>query len=940
MEHTQKTIAEILLKREKSGEFLKQRTEKWFAARKNMITASEASVALDCNIYQSSYDLMLKKLYQVDVEISHEATEWGNMFEPIAIQFYEFMKKESVLSMGLVPHSKYKWLGASPDGLLLSGKILEIKCPITRSIGGETPLPYWIQIQIQMEVCNIDTCDYLECQFYQYKNELEYSKDITSEEMKGEICVKNKVVYWKLIDCALKTINRDQDWFANNIVSLQKFYEKLTFYKESGIKQLYNDTKNSMYQKKRILDDTKTTLRKNGRSNNMDWREISQEEGSQTDSGLIDWRMWVSATKIRNYMMDDPIIDWLDYHGNHKTPIKYINHNHEYKDIKTAKYDVKDKVQSKTNDSSIFNKFLMKQGSTFEDRVIDLIRERHGDNMVQIATYQQAKSHIKYLETVHHMKQGTPIIYQGVLHDYSNKTFGMPDLLVRSDWLNKIIDTKVIRTKNTETPAPLLQGSEWHYRVIEIKYTSLLMTSDGKHLLNTKSVSANKGQLYIYNKAVGAIQGYTPSKSYIIGRRWLYKTGGICHSGNKWLDKVAHINFQKRDRYIRAKTGKAIQWIRDVRFKGHKWILDPPSREELRPNMCNTSDDTWHDIKQGLAKKTNDITSLWMVGPKNRTTAKKNNITNWRSQSCTAQDLGVSGDKTSSVLQLIIDYNQDTELMEPYIPANELTIEHMLHPLKINNNFYNWRKTHNKKNFIEFYIDFETMSGIILDKIIPVTDNNIDTNPYGESGIDIENKNTDQQNQSALIFMAGIGYEEPITKKWIYKCICVDRLTIENEKNLLLEFHSYIQEVVTMYHRGKYDPNFYHWGHAERTFYNSAMSRHLDIYSKVNIITTWCDFLSVFKDEPIVTRGSVNFGLKSVVGAFYDNGFINTRWPQDSAITNGMNALIYAYQAHLECVKTGANMRDTTIIHEITQYNEVDVRVIWEIITYLRTNHI
>jgi putative phage-type endonuclease len=940
MNPTQITIARSLLQRETNGEFLKQRTEEWFKARKNMITASEASTVLDCNIFQSSYDLMMKKLCQVDEEISHEATEWGNMFEPIAIQFYEFLKKETVHSMGLVPHSKYKWLGASPDGLLLSGKILEIKCPITRNIGGDIPLPYWIQMQIQMESCNINTCDYLECQFYQYKNELEYSKDITSKDMSGEIIIKDKTVYWKLIDCALKTINRDQTWFATNIVSLQKFHDKMNFYRETGVKQLYIDTKQAT-KKKRTREDQIVSPRKRGRSNNINWQNDTIKNTS--DAGLIDWRMWVSATKIRNYMMDDPLIDWLDHHGNHKMPIKYINHNYEYKDVKTAQYNVKDKIQVKNNDNSIFNKFLMKQGTTFEDRVVELLQEQHGDAMVQIATYQQAKSHIKYLETVHHMEQGTPIIYQGVLHNYSNKTFGMPDLLVRSDWLNKIIQTSVIKTKNAKTQAPLLQGAKWHYRVVEIKYTSLMMCADGKHLRNTNAISAHKGQLYIYNKAIGSIQGYTPPKAYIIGRRWMYKNCGAHYRGHKWLDRVAHVDFQRQDRHIRAKTGLAIQWIRDVRFKGHKWSLDPPSRDELRPNMCNASDTTWHTIKQDLAKKTNDITSLWMVGPKNRADAQENGIINWRKQECTADLLGIKGDKTASVLQLIIEYNQDTEVLEPFLPINELKIDHMIYPLKIKNNFYNWRKAHKKKNFVEFYIDFETMSGIILDKIIPITDCSdvANTKTDGGSGLmDMDIQADAPQNQGALIFMVGIGYEEPKTKKWIYKCICVDRLTIENEKLLLLKFHKYIQDVVKTYHRGKCDPNFYHWGHAERTFYNSAMSRHPDIYQRVNIISTWCDFLSVFKDEPIITRGALNFGLKSVVGAFYDNGFINTRWPQDSAITNGMNALIYAYQAHLDCVKTGANMQDTDIIQEITQYNEVDVKVIWEILTYLRGTHI
>ena len=30
---------------------------------------------------------------------------------------------------------------------------------------------------------------------------------------------------------------------------------------------------------------------------------------------LEDWSKWVSATDIRNYMLDDPLVDWLNSYG-------------------------------------------------------------------------------------------------------------------------------------------------------------------------------------------------------------------------------------------------------------------------------------------------------------------------------------------------------------------------------------------------------------------------------------------------------------------------------------------------------------------------------------------------------------------------------------------------------------------------------------------------
>ena len=80
----------------------------------------------------------------------------------------------------------------------------------------------------------------------------------------------------------------------------------------------------------------------------------------------------------------------------------------------------------------------MNKGLIFENAIMEIMHEKFPNEIATVASVYQAKSRLKFLETVNHINKGTPIIYQGVLHDDNRKIFGMPDLLVRSDYINKI----------------------------------------------------------------------------------------------------------------------------------------------------------------------------------------------------------------------------------------------------------------------------------------------------------------------------------------------------------------------------------------------------------------------------------------------------------------------------------------------------------------------
>ena len=99
------------------------------------------------------------------------AFKWGWRYEPVARQLFETLVAHSPVydGLGRVRHATLPRLGASPDGLILvgprAGRLLEIKCPISRIIDGKIPVRYYCQMQLQAEVCDVDAVDYVEVQF-------------------------------------------------------------------------------------------------------------------------------------------------------------------------------------------------------------------------------------------------------------------------------------------------------------------------------------------------------------------------------------------------------------------------------------------------------------------------------------------------------------------------------------------------------------------------------------------------------------------------------------------------------------------------------------------------------------------------------------------------------------------------------------------------------
>ena len=278
-----------------------QRTKEWYELRHNLITASNAykcfeSLSMQNQIiYEKCQPLTVKIGEETETETETELNDemktitittttstfvntnttlhWGQKYEPLSVLLYEYLYGTKIEDFGCIPHinPKYSFLGASPDGIVVNsdsdrfGRMLEIKNIVNREITGIPKKEYWIQMQLQMEVCNLNECDFLETKFVEYETYADYYNDITIEndrkgiimyfskpiEMKNEeeieqweeqirkqyespsqIWIKN--IYWKLEQMSCVLVLRNPVWFQQNIGEIQRIWNIILEERKTG----------------------------------------------------------------------------------------------------------------------------------------------------------------------------------------------------------------------------------------------------------------------------------------------------------------------------------------------------------------------------------------------------------------------------------------------------------------------------------------------------------------------------------------------------------------------------------------------------------------------------------------------------------------------------------------------------------------------------------
>ena len=296
-----------------------------------------------------------------------------------------------------------------------------------------------------------------------------------------------------------------------------------------------------------------------------------------------EWREWVSASSTRNYAIRDPLLDWLDIYG---------EKNGFRRDDDDPGYDHR----------TDFTEFIFSQGHAFERAVLDYLRTLTAVEQVGGGDAADSRDLGKAEETFAAMQRGEPVIYQGVVRDAATRTYGSPDMLVRSDVLAELFPEAGVED-DAGASAPDLDSDQWHYVVVDVKFTTLrLLVSGG--IQSGGSTRAYKAQLYIYSRALGRLQGYTPPVSYILGRSWRGPVDGKTVRGSTCMERLGRVpqdSTVARGATLAGMTDEAVEWVRRVRVEGMHWSVTPePSVPQLKPNMRNTSDSPWSSAKREI----------------------------------------------------------------------------------------------------------------------------------------------------------------------------------------------------------------------------------------------------------------------------------------------------------------------------------------------------
>ena len=249
---------------------IEQRTPAWYAQMATILSASELG-----HLFASPYErgkLVLSKTvppqprYQPLAIPSDRmrAFDWGIRFEPVVKQIYEHKYGVTIKELGRLVHPVDPRCSASPDGLIYdcpkgerTGRLIEIKCPVTREVDGIISKKYLWQMQMQLHVTQLQYCDFVEAvivskynntvhqegpshyygyvaviryaelkgdqEFYYVYSPINCDSDWTPEIKEEEELVE--ITPWRLLQWSEQLVVRSEEWWTSLKPVMDTFWE-------------------------------------------------------------------------------------------------------------------------------------------------------------------------------------------------------------------------------------------------------------------------------------------------------------------------------------------------------------------------------------------------------------------------------------------------------------------------------------------------------------------------------------------------------------------------------------------------------------------------------------------------------------------------------------------------------------------------------------------
>lgn len=347
----------------------------------------------------------------------------------------------------------------------------------------------------------------------------------------------------------------------------------------------------------------------------------------------------LSHRDIRNFLLDDPILDYLEYH--------------------------RDKLCKQLNISETNNTCKSPQLKR-RRTIIKVLAEEFYNKTVNDIILQAPEdfycAHNNFKRTQELIKEERPIIYKARLINISDNIYSDIDLLVRRDYLSKFMNSAKQVKDRTYVP-------------VFIVFRKIVLKTDKTHACKYPRFILTEGALALASqllKRKGEVGGY------IIGR-----------------DKVlARVDVAPS---VIEKVKEALTW-RIKAIKGTDLVLLPkPNHPCLYPNMKN---DDYDRVKTRYAEEIGELTQLSYILPRNREICIRqfgvDSLKDAKFKTLSAKDIGVKGTKAQSSVDLLINvqtmdspiefvktptlirnigayidfetfYNFNTELTQPYM---------------------------------------------------------------------------------------------------------------------------------------------------------------------------------------------------------------------------------------------------------------------------------
>lgn len=461
---------------------------------------------------------------------------------------------------------------------------------------------------------------------------------------------------------------------------------------------------------------------------NFIYKQNFDEEKFENDSDIF-----VSASKLFNYAIGDECSDLID-----------INKKYEEKNESHLK---KDDSENKID----YSYFLFFMGNLFEKSVVSHIQKIFGqENLISICSPDNRYNFEQITQlsekTINLVNKKTPFIYSAPLVNFSKKTYGIADLLIRYDYFEKMFELNIIN--------PEIKNKENKYIVVDIKWKTLEILKT-KTLSNSTKYKPYKSQVLIYTEALrDMIHRNTESKEDItIDIAAIVGKSLVCNKikikNPFYIPGIVDLN----DKLI-SDTEKAVEWFRNIqKYKNH---IDTEKTIELNytPNLSAIRN---YNEKKVISESIKNLSMIYGCGETNKKKANLAGFNKWTDDNLSSDKIGIKGNRAKCFDKIVWINNQE---------------EIMYHP----------RQTDSMDSFNfsnPCFVDFEFFTENFFDDFSDIT------NIKSLSGV----------------FLIGIGYMED--SEWKYDAFMVDEMN-ENKESFIFE------KFVDFYNLKKFDCAIYY----------------------------------------------------------------------------------------------------------------------------------